>query len=63
MAAELQLSLTAEERQFLVGFLETALKDARIEEHRTKTISYREHVIQREDLIAGLLTKLGQPAK
>ena len=61
--AESQLMLTAEEHTFLVGLLETALKDARVEEHRTRTPLYREHVLHREDLIAGLLSKLGQLPK
>ena len=61
--ADLQVTLTTEERDFLVRFLDTALKDARIEEHRTRTPSYREHVLHREDLIAALLAKLGQPPK
>ncbi len=59
--AELQLTLSAEERQYLVGFLEMALKDTRVEEHRTRTPIYREHVLHQEDLIVGLLRKLGQP--
>ena len=59
--AELQLS--AEEREFLVAFLQTALKDTLVEEHRTRAPSYREHIVQREDLITGLLKKLGQPGK
>jgi len=58
--AESTLMLTAEERQFLVDLLETALKDARIEEHRTRTLSYRDHILQREDVIAHLLGKLRQ---
>ena len=61
--AESQLTLSAEERVFLVDFLEAALKNARIEEHRTRTPLYREHVLRQEDLIAGLLSKLGQPPK
>ena len=59
--AESQLTLTAEERQYLVDLLETALKEARIEEHRTRTPTYRQHVLHREDLIVALLGKLGQP--
>jgi hypothetical protein len=58
--AESTLMLTAEERQFLVGLLESTLKDARIEEHRTRTLSYRDHILQRENLIASLLGKLRQ---
>ena len=60
--AELQMTLTAEERQYLLDLLEATLKDTRIEEHRTRTPSYRDHIVHREDLIRGLLGKLGQPA-
>ena len=59
--AEVQLTLSAEEHQFLVSLLEMALKDTRIEEHRTRTLNYREYVVHKEDLIAGLLGKLGRP--
>jgi hypothetical protein len=61
--AESQLTLTTEERDFLVDFLETALKDTRVEEHRTRTLSYRELVLKQEHLIAALLSKLGRPAE
>lgn len=57
---ESTLMLTDEERRFLVDLLEAALKEARIEEHRTRTLSYRDHILQREDVIAGLLGKLRQ---
>jgi hypothetical protein len=60
---ELQLTLTAEEREYLAGLLETVLKDTRIEEHRTRTPSYREHVVHRENVILELLKKLGAPAR
>jgi hypothetical protein len=59
---ESQLPVTAEERQFLVGLLEVALKDTRVEEHRTRTPTYREHILHQEDLITRLLGKLGKPA-
>ena len=55
---EQQLTLTAEECAYLVELLEGALKDARIEEHRTRTPTYREHVLHREDLVKSLLNKL-----
>jgi len=58
---ELQMTLTAEERQYLVSLLERVLKETRVEEHRTRAPSYREHVLQREDLIVGLLSKLAPP--
>jgi hypothetical protein len=59
--AESQLTLTAEEREFLVTHLEQVLKDTRIEEHRTRAPTYREHIIQQENQIVSLLTKLGRP--
>jgi hypothetical protein len=61
--AEHQVTLTAEEHEFLRSLLEVVLKDTRIEEHRTRTISYREHVVHREDVIVGLLKKLQQSAE
>jgi hypothetical protein len=59
--AELQLTLTAEEHEFLAGLLETMLKEKRVEEHRTRTLSYRQYVVHEEDLIRALLSKLGRP--
>lgn len=56
--ADQQLIFTTEEREFLVALLESALKETKIEEHRTKTFSYREHIIHKEELLASLLTKL-----
>lgn len=58
--AESQLTLTVEEREYLVGLLATVLKDTKVEEHRTRTSTYREHILQREAVIAGLMRKLGQ---
>jgi hypothetical protein len=60
--AETSLTLADEERAYLVELLERTLKDTRVEEHRTRAPAYREHVIQRENVIVGLLEKLGQPA-
>jgi hypothetical protein len=60
MLTDCQLTLNDEERTYLVEILERALKDAQIEEHRTRTPSYREHVLHDESLITGLLRKLGQ---
>jgi hypothetical protein len=59
--AEVQLTLSAEERDYLVSLLENTLKETRVEEHRTRKPSYRQHVLQQEELIASLLRKLGQP--
>jgi hypothetical protein len=61
--AELQLTLTAEERDYLAALLESVLKDRRVEEHRTRTPSYRQHVIHEEEVLAALLGKLGQPPR
>jgi hypothetical protein len=61
--SESQLTLSAEERTFLVGLLELVLKDTLIEEHRTRTPSFRAHIVHREGLINGLLSKLGHPPK
>jgi len=61
--AELQLTLTTPERECLVSLMEKTLKEMRVEEHRTRAPTYREHVVQQEELIAGLLRKLGQPVK
>jgi hypothetical protein len=60
---EAALALTAEERQLLVDLLELALKEKLVEEHHTRTRAFRELVRRQEDLIAGLLRKLGQPAE
>jgi hypothetical protein len=57
----LQVTFTAGECEFLVSLLEEALKETRIEEHRTRTLAYREHIVQRENLITGVLNKMRQP--
>ena len=59
---ETTMTLTDLEREYLVGLLEKVLKDKRVEEHRTRTPSYRAVVLTEEDTIASLLTKLGKPS-
>ena len=59
---EVQMLFSDEEQQYLVGLLEQTLKDALVEEHRTRTPSYRQDVIHREEVIRALLKKLGQAA-
>jgi hypothetical protein len=59
--AELNLTFTNEEREFLVGLLETALRETRVEEHRTRAPSYREHILQKEHLVESVLSKLKKP--
>jgi hypothetical protein len=61
--ADLQLTLSQAERDCLTELLQAALKQTRVEEHRTRTPSFREHVVQNETLIEELLKKLGHPAK
>ena len=56
---ELQVTLTADERQYLWDLLERTLKETRVEEHRTRTPTYRERVLHQEDLIQAVLNKLG----
>jgi hypothetical protein len=58
--ADLQLTLTTDERHFLQNLLERTLKDTLIEEHRTRTLSYREYVVHNEEIIQAVLTKLQQ---
>jgi hypothetical protein len=53
-----QLLLTAEEQEYLLGLLEAARKSTLVEEHRTRSLEYREHIVQRENLITSLLEKL-----
>jgi hypothetical protein len=61
--ADTPLSLTTEERSYLIQLLETSLKNHRVEEHRTRTPSFREQILQEEKLLEQLLAKLGQPQK
>jgi hypothetical protein len=61
--ADTPLSLTTEERTYLIQLLETSLKNHRVEEHRTRTPSFREQILQEEKLLEQLLAKLGQPQK
>lgn len=55
---ELQLTVTSEEHQYLVELLNDTLKNMRVEEHRTRTPTYREYVLSKETIAEGLLTKL-----
>ena len=56
--SESSLTLTSAERDYLVQLLERTLHDVRIEEHRTRTPSYREFVLEQESVLIGLLAKL-----
>jgi hypothetical protein len=59
--ADVSIAVTAEERDFLVHVLQSEMKKHQIEEHRTRTPTYREHVLKEEALLAELLAKLGEP--
>jgi hypothetical protein len=58
--ASLQITLSDEERQCLASLLETVLKEKQIEEHRTRTPSYRELIQHQEALIQQVLDKIRQ---
>jgi len=55
---EKQLTLTDAERQFLVQLLENVLSQKYVEEHRTRTPSYREDILRQEATIEQILKKL-----
>ncbi len=61
VTVESQIVLTKEEHKFLAELLEEALKNTRVEEHRTRTMSYRENVVHHKELLLSILTKLGRP--
>ena len=58
---ESQITLSGEERACLVEVLQSALKNRRVEEHRTRAPTYREQILEQENLIENMLAKLGQP--
>ncbi len=60
--ADIQVTLTAEEGQWLQELLERVLKDIKIEEHRTRTPTYREHVVHQEQLLQSVLGKVRHKA-
>ena len=57
------LTLTADERQYLLELLEASLKNMRVEEHRTRASSFREFVIKQENAVESVLNKLRQTPK
>jgi hypothetical protein len=60
---EVQLALTSEEKDYLVRLLQSALKETRVEVHRTHTPGFRESVLGEESLVRKLLAKVqGGPA-
>ena len=57
------LTLTSEEREFLIDHLERVLSQTKIEEHRTDSLRYRERVHHEEELLEKLLAKLRSSGK
>lgn len=60
---ECKVTLNEKECEFLRGTLNAVLKEAQVEEHRTRAPAYREHILEREEMINGLLSKLNGSAK
>ena len=54
----IQLTLTADEREYLIQLLTYKLPETRVEERHTDSREYREYVVHKEDVIQGLLVKL-----
>jgi hypothetical protein len=54
------LALDEEERAVLLGLLEQALGETRVEVHRTHTPEYRMQVQHRERLLAKVIEKIGR---
>lgn len=56
--ADAQLTLTEEERQYLIGLLDTDLGDTKVEARHTDTVAYKERVKHNGEVIEHLLEKL-----
>jgi hypothetical protein len=52
------LTLTAEERQHLLSFLEQSFRTTLVEEHRTDAFEFREYVKNKEAILKSLIDKL-----
>jgi hypothetical protein len=55
------LSLSEQERTLLLSVLDQALREKRIEVHRTDALEYREHLEQQEALLNRFVERLRQP--
>jgi hypothetical protein len=56
----LMLVLTEAERVQLLSWLEQIQREKLVEEHRTKTLEYRELVLQERGILEGLINKLSR---
>jgi hypothetical protein len=54
------LTLSEEERTELLGVLEQAVREKRIEVHRTDALTYKEQVEREATVLEGLLRKVRQ---
>ena len=59
---DIQLALNDREKQFLEGLLKSALRETRVEAHRTHSPDFRQQVLGEEELVRQLLAKI-QEAK
>ena len=57
-SAEFILTLTEEERNQLLNWLEERMHDKLIEEHRTKTTDFRDLLIHQQVVLEDLIRKL-----
>jgi len=60
--ADIQITLSSDEKQYLLRTLQTAIGESRVEVHRTHTPDFRERVLDEEKLLRGLLAKLEKGA-
>ena len=56
--ADIQITLTSDERQYLFRLVENAIGESRVEAHRTHTPEFRERVLEEQKLLRSLLSKL-----
>ena len=59
-AQAFSLSLNEEERTLLLSVLEQALREKRLEVHRTEAIDYRQHLQRQETLLESLISRLSR---
>jgi hypothetical protein len=57
--SEFDLTLSEEERDLLADLLVRTLKAKRVEEHRTRAMTYRDIVLHEEVVLEQILDKLG----
>ena len=58
--ADVQLTLTLDEKTLLTTVLDAALKNALVTEHRTDALTLRKALVDKEDLLSSILEKVRQ---